>query len=97
MCEIEATLNCRPITKLSSNVEDLCAMLPLSILNDNLNPDSPVHESNKSDLYICNDKYVVAVSEQIWNRWIQMYVPWLQIRHRWHEIQPNVKKNDLFC
>ena len=24
-----------------------------------------------------------------------MYAPWLQIRHRWHEVQPNINVGDL--
>ena len=68
-------------------------MSSLFILTINLHPNSPVHEFNKSVMYKCNYKFVVAVSKQFGNRWIQMYVPWLQIRHRWHEIQP--KTNGL--
>ena len=64
MCEIEATLNCQPITMLSNNVEDWCVLSPLSILTSNLHSGSPEHEFNKSDLYMCNYKYVVAVSKQ---------------------------------
>ena len=81
MCEVEATMNCRPITKLSNEVEDWRVLTPLSILSGNLHPDSPVHEFNKAEMYRSNYKFVIAVSEQFWKRWLQMYVPWLQIRH----------------
>ena len=95
MCEIEAVLNCRPITKLSSDVEDWRALTPMAILTGNLHPDSPTHEFNKSDKFRCNYKYVVAVAEEFWSRWIRMYLPWLQIRHRWSDVKPNVKVGDL--
>ena len=46
-------------------------------------------------MYRQNYKYVIAVAEQFWRRWLEMYIPWLQIRHRWLESQPNVKVGDL--
>ena len=95
MCEVEGVLNCRPITKLNNCIEDWRALTPISLLTGNLCPDSPVREFNKSEMYRSNYKYVVAVSEQFWSRWIAMYVPWLQIRHRWHEVQPNINVGDL--
>ena len=95
LCEIEAILNCRPITKLSNNVEDWRVLSPISILTGNLHPDSPVHVFNKGDMYRSNYKYVNAVAEQFWKRWLLMYVPWLQIRHKWCESSPNIRKGDL--
>lgn len=95
MCEVEATMNCRPITKLSNEVEDWRVLTPLSILTGNLHPDSPVHEFNKAEMYRSNYKLVIAVSEQFWERWLQMYVPWLQIRHRWLDVKPNLNAGDI--
>ena len=95
MCEVEATMNCRPITKLSNEVEDWRVLTPLSILSGNLQPNSPVHESNKAEMYFNNYKFVIAVSKQFWKRWLQMYVPWLQIRHGWHDVKPNLKEGDI--
>ena len=70
-------------------------MTPLAILTVYLHPDSTVAEFNKGDMYHQNYKYVAAVSEEFWSRWLEMYVPWLQIRHRWRGVQPNVKVGDL--
>ena len=95
MCEVEGVLNCRPITKLNNCIEDWRALTPISLLAGNICPDSPVREFNKSELHRSNYKYVVAVSEQFWSRWIAMYVLWLQIRHRWHEVQPKIDVGDL--
>ena len=95
MCEVEATMNCRPITKLSNEVEDWRVLTPLSILSGNLHPDSPVHEFNKAEIYHSNYKFVIAVFEQFWQRWLQIYELWLQIRHRWHDVKPNLKEGDI--
>ena len=46
MCEIEAILNCRPITKMTSDVEDWRALTPIAILTGNLHPNSPSREFN---------------------------------------------------
>ena len=64
LCEIEAILNCRPITKLSPDVEDWCALTPMSILTGNLHPNSPVYQFNKGDLYQSNYKFVIGDAEQ---------------------------------
>ena len=46
-------------------------------------------------MYHSNYKFVIAVSEQFWKRWLQMYAPWLQIIHRWHDVKPNLKEGDI--
>ena len=66
MCEIEAILNCRTITKLSSDVEDWRVLIPISVLTGNLHPDVPVYQFHKGDLHRKNYKYVVDVAEQFW-------------------------------
>ena len=95
MCEIEAILNCRPISKMSNDIEDWRVLMPISILTGNLHPDSPVHQFNKGNLYRSNYKYVCAVAEQFWKRWMLMYLPWLQLRYKWQESSPNLGKGDL--
>ena len=93
--EIEAVLNCRPISKQNSSVEDWQALTPMSLRKGNLHPASPVTEFMKWDTYRSNYKYVVSVSEQFYFRWLTMYLPWLQISHRWRETQGNVCIGDL--
>ena len=95
MCEIEAILNCRPISKMSTDIEDWRVLMPISILTGNLHPDSPVHQFNKGDMYRSNYKYVCAVAEQFWKHWMLMYLPWLQLRYRCQESSPNLGKGDL--
>ena len=95
LCEVEAVMNCRPITKLTSELEDWRALTPMTILTGNLHPDIPSHDFSKGDQYRQNYKYVIAVAEQFWERWLKMYIPWLQIRHCWKEAMPNLKKGDL--
>ena len=95
MCENEAVLNCRPLTKLNSSVEDWRVLTPMSLHTGNLDPAAPVTEFIKADMYRRSYKYVVAVSEQFYDRWLAMYLLWLQIRHRWREVKPNLKVGDL--
>ena len=47
-------LNCKPITKLTNDVNDWRALTPLAILTGHLHPDSPVTEFNKFNLFYCN-------------------------------------------
>ena len=72
LCEVEAMLNCRPITKFMNDVNDWHALMPLAILTGNLHPHSPVIEFNKGDMYHQNYNYVVAASEQFWSRRLEM-------------------------
>ena len=50
-CKVKATVNCRPITKFSTSIEDWRALTPITLLTGNLHPDSPVKEFNKGDMY----------------------------------------------
>ena len=57
MCEIEAILNCRPITKLTKiDIEDWRALISMSILTGILHLHSPVTEFSKRDMYWQNYK-----------------------------------------
>ena len=49
LCEVEAVMNCRPITKLTSELEDWRALTPMTILTGNLHPDLPSHDFSKGD------------------------------------------------
>ena len=95
LTEIECILNNRPITRLSDNISDYQALTPQMILTGVLHPSVPTHRFSKADEFRKNWRYTQIVSEQFWNRWLLMYLPWLQVRSKWFKKVPNLKVGDL--
>ena len=95
LTEVESILNRRPITRLSDNPEDHQALTPHSILTGVLHPDSPVDAFNDAHQYRRNWQYTQIVAEQFWMLWKKLYLPWLQIRHKWLKPSKNPQVGDL--
>ncbi len=72
LCEAEAILNDRPITKLSDDPNDLEALTPNHILQLRSKPFLPPGLFQKSDLYIKRRwRQVQYLSDLFWKRWIK--------------------------
>ncbi len=72
LCEAEAILNDRPITKLSDDPNDLEALTPNHILQLRSKPFLPPGLFQKSDLYIRRRwRQVQYLSDLFWKRWIR--------------------------
>ncbi len=84
LCEVEAILNSRPITKVSDDANDLKALTPNRILllksKLHLNP----------GLFCRDDLYMKRRWRQVWKRWLREYLPLLQ------ETEVDETKNKLF-
>ena len=95
LTEVENLLNNRPITRLSDSISDYQALTPEMILTGVLHPSVPIHSLNNADEFRKNWRYTQVVSEQFWNRWLLLYLPWLQVRSEWFENAPSLKVGDL--
>lgn len=96
MCEAEAILNDRPITKLSDDPNDLEPLTPNHILLMKGNPSLPPGLFEPHDLYLKRRwKQVQYIAELFWKRWIREYLPLLQERQKWNEIRRNLKPGDI--
>ena len=96
MCEVEAIMNGRPITKLSDDPKDLSTLSPSHLLllreSNNLPPGVFIRE----DVYSRRRwKQVQYMSNQFWCRWLREYLPSLQERHKWTKSKKNVSIGDL--
>ena len=93
MCEVEAIMNGRPITKLSDDPKDLSpSHLLLLRESNNLPPGVFIRE----DVYSRRRwKQVQYMSNQFWCRWLREYLPSLQERHKWTKSKKNVSIGDL--
>ncbi|XP_076853974.1 uncharacterized protein LOC143509288 [Brachyhypopomus gauderio] len=84
LCEIEAILNSRPITKASEDVNDLEALTPNHLLLLKTKPLLPPGLFQRDDLYLKRRwRQVQFLSDLFWKRWVREYLPLLQERHKW--------------
>lgn len=95
-CEIEAILNCRPITTLSDDHQDLEPLTPNHILLLKSNPTLPPGLFQTSDLYNRRRwRQVQYLADLFWKRWSQEYLPLLQERQRWFTAKRGLQKGDV--
>ena len=97
MCFIEQTLNARPLTPVSSDVNDSKALTPNLILLGNRNACLPYQP--------CAEKFVdhrklfrqtQAYINLIWNKFLKEYLPTLNNRQKWRSTTNEIlKEGDL--
>lgn len=93
---IEAVLNSRPLTPLSSDPNDLNALTPGHFLTGGpiLTPAEPKltdYPTNRLKRW----QIVQAFTQHIWRRWQKEYLYTLQQRSKWDKMQENLKVNSL--
>ena len=96
MCETESILNQRPLTQLTSDPSDLCALTPNHLLLFNAGVTFPPGLFNNDDMY-CRKRYkqVQYLAQQFWVQWKKRYLVLLQERQKWSSIRSDFKINDL--
>lgn len=96
MCEIESTMNERPITKNSDRPNDLEALTPNHLLLLKGNPSLPPGVFNKADNY-CRRRWrqVQYMANLFWQRWVREYLPLLQERQKWYSKKRNLNVGDV--
>ena len=96
LCEVEALLNGRPITKVSDDPKDLHALTPNHLLLTQSDQPLPPGVFHKADVYSKRRwrqvQYLVNI---FWKRWIREYIPILQKRQKWLQPKRNVAVGDL--
>ena len=79
MCEVEAILNGRPLTKVSSDPKDAEAVTPNHLLLLRSEPELPPGFFRREDNYCQNRwKQVQYLADIFWKRWVKEYLPTLQ-------------------
>ncbi|XP_064635262.1 uncharacterized protein LOC135492633 [Lineus longissimus] len=96
MCEVEAIINGRPITRLSDDPEDLEPLTPNHLLLLRRGPTLPPGLFVKDDLYSKRRwRHVQYLANLFWKRWTKEYLPSLQERQKWLQDERNVKIDDI--
>ena len=95
-CEVEAIINSRPITKASTDLNDLEALTPNHLLLLKCKPSLPPGVFQKEDVYTRRRwRQVQYMSDLFWRRWLKEYLPLLQERQKWQAIKRNFIPGDL--
>ena len=94
-CEVEAIINGRPLTKLSSDVNDHTPLTPNALLTMRQSPELPPGGCSDSDAYRSRWKYVQHLANMFWARWVKEYLPSLNFRSKWRTPIPNIKVGEL--
>jgi hypothetical protein len=95
MCEVEAIVNGRPITKLSDDPRDMEPLTPNHLLLLRAGPTLPPATLSRQDMYGRRWRQVQYLADVFWRRWIREYLPSLQVRQKWNRHQRNFAVNDV--
>ena len=96
LCEVEAILNDRPITKISDDPMDLEALTPNHLLLLKTKPILPPGLFVKEDLYIKRRwRQVQYMADLFWKRWTHEYLPLIQERQRWSKEKRSFAPGDI--
>ncbi|XP_061707831.1 uncharacterized protein LOC133518217 [Cydia pomonella] len=96
LAQVEALLNSRPLTPLSTDPNDLSALTPGHFLTTE--PLSVVPEEDFSDVRVSplqRWKLLQKMHQDFWNKWSKEYMHTLQQRMKWHDRHPNVQVGTL--
>ena len=94
--EVEKILNDRPITQVSTDPRDSRALTPSMLLLLRTNTCMPPGVFDKNDNY-CRRRWrqVQYLANIFWRRWTREYLPCLQVRQKWENVQRNLSVGDL--
>ena len=95
LCEAEAVINTRPITKVSESATDCAALTPNHLLVLDHLPPLPQGKFSEGDLYRCRWRCVQQLVDQFWKKWVHLYLPELQKRQKWFHASRSLKVGDL--
>ena len=96
LTEVESILNCRPLTHISNDTEDLDPLTPNHFLIGRPSPN--INILGSPDVYINNRvkwKSLQAVTNMFWNRFIREYIPTLTVRKKWNNQHRNFTVGDM--
>ncbi|CAL8088051.1 unnamed protein product [Calicophoron daubneyi] len=94
LIEIERILNNRPLTPVSNEDSNTCALTPNHLLlmreSAGLNPSETLTER-----YSSRWKQIQHIAKTFWKRWTKEYLPLLQVRQKWARPKRNFVEGDV--
>ena len=96
MCEVERTINSRPLTRMSDEPNDLDVITPNDLLLLNNTDAFPPGVFNQKDLYSRRRwRQMQYMADIFWKRWTKEYLPDLQNRQKWFQPKRNIQIGDV--
>ncbi|KAL3967647.1 phylloquinone omega-hydroxylase/docosahexaenoic acid omega-hydroxylase [Sarotherodon galilaeus] len=96
LCEVEAIINSRPISRVSTDPNDLEALTPNHLLLMKAKTPLPPGVFSRSDIYSRRRwRQVQYLADLFWRRWIKEYLPDLQKRQKWALPQRNISQGNI--
>lgn len=96
LCEIEAMVNSRPLTRIPGEISDPEPLTPNHLLLLKSNVNLPPAVTGKLVQYATRRwKQVQYLADLFWRRWMREYLPQLHERQKWLQPQRNAKVGDL--
>lgn len=96
LCEAEAIINSRPLTKASSDPKDLEVLTPNHLLLLKTKPSFPIGLFDRQELYARRRwKQIQYMCNIFWKRWAREYLPLLQERQKWTRPSRNFAVGDI--
>ncbi|XP_027839404.2 uncharacterized protein LOC114121329 [Aphis gossypii] len=96
LCQIEACLNSRPLTPMSSDPNDFMPLTPAHFLLGAPVTSVPEPNLNGEEPHIMRRwKFVQHLLQTFWKRWQMEYLPQLQIRGKWTSGCAQIAIDDL--
>ena len=95
-CEVESTINSRPLTTVSEDPNDLAVITPNHLLHLKSPESFPPGKFVKQDQYARRRwRQVQYLADIFWNRWTKEYLSMLQQRQKWLKPQRNLQEGDI--
>ncbi|CAK9816560.1 hypothetical protein ANTQUA_LOCUS9005 [Anthophora quadrimaculata] len=86
LTEIEAILNSRPLTQLSSDPNDLTPLTPGHFLIGDSLTSTPEYDFTSSKVgRLSSWQHLQQMRQHFWNRWHKEYLNEITVRKKWHE------------
>ena len=95
LCEVECILNSRPLTHVSSDAGDLEPLTPNHFLHLRGGAADPPGTFTCEDIYKRRWRHVQHLAGLFWTRWVKEYLPTLQKRQKWVDVQKNLSVDDV--
>ena len=96
MAEVTNILNSRPLTRNSSDPNDPDALTPNHLLHLRPSPSLPPGVFVDKDQNTQRQwRQAQFLANLFWKRWTREYLPQLQRRQKWNEVERNLKVDDI--
>ncbi|XP_062413389.1 uncharacterized protein LOC119222763 [Pungitius pungitius] len=95
MMEVTAIINARPLVPVSTDPESPFALSPAMILTQKVGVTPPPGDFTDNDLLSRQWKQVQVLADRFWRRWRQEFLPTLQARRKWRDVQRDLKEGDI--